>query len=77
MYLGHISGVCKVGGKGKGNRVVLVASSALSTFFLLLLVDVWEWKAIEQEVYDAGGWLLKRTYFDVLHFLIIISHLVC
>ena len=66
----------KVGGKGKGNRV-LVASSALSTFFLLLLVGVWEWKAIEQEVYDAGGWLLKRTYFDVLHFLIIISHLVC
>ena len=65
----------KVGGKGKGNRVV-VASSALSIFFLLLLVNVWEWKAIEQEVYDAG-WLLKRAYFDVLYFLTIISHLVC
>ena len=54
--LSDISGVGQVGGKWKRNWLIVLSTSRS---LILLLFFLWEWKAIQQKVYDAR-WFLKR-----------------
>jgi hypothetical protein len=54
----------QVGGEGKRNwPLLLLLSSRLHLLIFLLLL--WEWKAIQQEVYDARWLLVKGKFLEV------------
>ena len=63
--LSHVSGMSQVGGEGKRNWALLLLISSRLHLLIFILFFFWEWKAIQQKVYDARWLLAKRKFLEV------------